>query len=120
MRWRAMHLSILANNGSHAGELHGYPSSGGAVPACSTLSDCSKLTYRTLDYYTVNMASATDIKTSLYTDGPTYFRFTVYSDFNTFWNTGTSGQVYKNASGSVLGGHAVLLIGWSDSGRLAP
>jgi hypothetical protein len=93
----------------------GYPSSGGSVPACSTLSGCSKLTYRTLDYYTVNMANRDEIKTSLYTDGPTYFRFNVYTDFDTFWNTGTSGQVYKNTGGTNRGGHAVLLIGWSDS-----
>ncbi len=92
-----------------------YPSSGGVTPACSTLSGCSTMSYRTLNYYTVNMANRDEIKTSLYADGPTYFRFNVYSDFSTFWNTGTSGQVYKNTTGTLQGGHAILLIGWSDS-----
>jgi hypothetical protein len=55
------------------------------------------------------------IKISLYNDGPTYFRFDVYSDFDTFWNTASPGAVYTHTTGTYEGGHAVLIIGWDDT-----
>lgn len=94
-----------------------YPSRDGWEPECSTLASCGRLPYRTMDYYTVDTSSRSEIKTSLYTDGPTYFRFDVYSDFYSFWGSAGRGEVYKQSSGSRLGGHAVLIIGWSDSKR---
>jgi hypothetical protein len=93
----------------------GYPSYDGSEPACSTLSGCATLAYRTANYYTVDTSSQDEVKTSLYNDGPTYFRFNVYSDFYTFWNSAASGVVYTQSSGTYEGGHAVLLIGWSDT-----
>ena len=80
--------------------------------ACTTT--CPQLPYRVTNFYTVP-ASTTDFKTSLYEDGPSYFRFTVFSDFYTFWSGASIGTVYKNTGGTVLGGHAVLLIGWDDA-----
>jgi len=79
---------------------------------CSGASGCEQLTYRVIDYHTVAQA---DFKTSCYEEGPSYWRFDVYDDFHTFWNTYNPGAVYVQSSGSLLGGHAVLIIGWDDA-----
>ncbi len=83
--------------------------------SCVELSDCEKLSYKTKGYYTVNTRDIDEIKTSLYSDGPAYFTFEVYADFYTFWEDGYKNQVYTQASGDDLGGHAILLIGWDDA-----
>ena len=80
---------------------------------CSNCSGCTRLGYRVTNWHTV---SSDQFKASLYYDGPSYWRFTVYSDFQDWWNSAASGSVYVNQPGtSIEGGHAVLLIGWSDT-----
>ncbi|MFX0198844.1 MAG: C1 family peptidase [Candidatus Hodarchaeota archaeon] len=97
-----------------------YAESGTSCPtqrtvACSAASGCTQLSFRVTNWHTVSPTEA-QFKTSLYNDGPSYWRFTVYSDFNTYWNSGNPGDVYVSQSGySQLGGHAVLLIGWDDA-----
>jgi len=86
-----------------------------ANTACSSLNGCDYLLQNTTGYYTVNANSVPDVQASLRNDGPTYFRFTVYSDFMTFWSSGSPGQVYQNSGGSILGGHAILIIGWDNA-----
>ena len=76
---------------------------------------CSQYGYRVIDYHTV-AATTNEFKNSLYTYGPSYWRFTVYSDFDSYWGNGNPGDVYVSQAGaSYRGGHAVLLIGWDDT-----
>jgi len=81
-----------------------------SVVACKTT--CPKLPYRISNFHTV---ASTQFKESLFTDGPSYFRFDVYEDFSTFWNSSSVGSVYTQKTGELKGGHAILLIGWDDS-----
>jgi len=81
---------------------------------CNDLSHCEELSYRTTNYYTLDTDNATEIKTSIFKDGPAYFRYYIYYDFFEFWETYSPGKVYKNADYSFQGGHAVMLIGWND------
>lgn len=86
---------------------------------CSNGSSCTQVSNRVTDYHTVSATDPAQIKTSVYDEGPSYFRYDVYEDFQDFWSTAASGAVYKNANtahgNNYLGGHAVLIIGWSDS-----
>ena len=114
-------LQFWYDRGAMLESCTGYPSSGGTVPACSNYNSCSRLPYHTMNYYTVDTSDVNEIKASCYYDGPTYFRFNVYSDFKddagNFWYNAAPGDVYvNNVSSSYTGqGHAVLIIGWSDT-----
>ena len=55
-------------------------------------------------------ATATLLKTAVYTKGPVVARMVVYSDLYNY----TSG-VYAKVSGENKGGHFVLVVGWDDS-----
>ena len=96
-----------------------YGESGTSCPTyftvpCSGASSCTPFNMRVTNYHTVTSTAAA-MNDSLYYDGPSYWRFDVYSDFNTYWNTASAGAVYTQSSGTFRGGHAVLLIGWDDS-----
>ncbi|HWU22172.1 MAG TPA: C1 family peptidase [Nocardioides sp.] len=53
--------------------------------------------------------SGDDRKTYLSTVGPMVCGFTVYEDFDSY-----GGGVYRHTTGNVRGGHAVLVVGYSD------
>jgi hypothetical protein len=75
---------------------------------------CSERDIHVANFHTVPITTAA-FKESLYNVGPSYWRFNVYRDFNTYWSTAAPGSVYVNADPVRLGGHAVLLIGWDDT-----
>jgi hypothetical protein len=75
-------------------------------------SGCEQLGYRVIDWHTLGEG---DFKNSLYTYGPSYWRFNVHQDFYYYWNFGEPEEVYVNLLEDFKGGHAVLLIGWDDS-----
>jgi len=80
---------------------------------------CTEMAYRVTGWHTVTQ-SELYFKDSCYNEGPSYWRFQVYSDFadqygHGFWYDVGPGDVYINASGTYRGGHAVLLIGWDDT-----
>ena len=83
---------------------------------CLASASCEQIGYRVVEgsWHTVEQ-TVLGFKTSLTSDGPGYWRFDVYSDFYTFWNTGHLDDVYVQESGTEQGGHAVLLIGWDDN-----
>ena len=91
----------------------GYTTSAGTL--CSVGSGCTQLVPRVVDWHTVGSSS---FKTSCYNDGPSYWRYDVYQDFQDWWNSASPGDVYVNQNSDEgndrRGGHAVLLIGWDD------
>ena len=107
------------NTGPILESCFGYGDGGTSCPvrsvlSCSASDGCTEMDYRVTDWHTVS-ATPSGFKTSLYTNGPSYWRYDVYDDFFGYWNKDAPGEVYVQQSGGLAGGHAVLLIGWDDS-----
>jgi hypothetical protein len=46
--------------------------------------------------------------------GPVWLGYLVYDDFITYWFSAPADSIYRHTSGSLQGGHAVLLVGYDD------
>lgn len=93
------------------------------------LSQCGSEPYRltktsTGGYYTVDATNVAQVKTSLVTDGPAYFSFLVYQEWENFWYGPATGTAFTQPMPPTLpdgtltkpiAGHAVTLIGWDDA-----
>ncbi|KAF4702818.1 hypothetical protein FOZ63_021548 [Perkinsus olseni] len=63
--------------------------------------------YYTDDYFPSRFGDPSSIKQEIMTNGPVSAAFSVYEDFTSY-----KSGVYKHTTGSLLGGHAVEIIGW--------
>jgi cathepsin B len=91
------------------------------LPPCQGEQPTPKCTKKCIDGYSIPFAKdkhfgssvysirsdPKQIQTEIMTNGPVETAFTVYADFLLY-----SSGVYKHTSGSVLGGHAVKILGW--------
>jgi hypothetical protein len=112
-------LNFWADQGPINESCFGYGDYGTSCPTyrtvlCEDSAGCTELSYHVTDYHTV---ASSDFKTSLYNEGPSYWRYDVHGDFYTYWNRYSRGAVYTNQTNDLRGGHAVLLIGWDDAKR---
>jgi hypothetical protein len=79
----------------------------------------------TTGYYTLNMGSNIDeIKQSIYWDGPAVMAYNIFdndyndnngNEFDGFWYGAKNAIFTQRATTRCVGGHGVVIIGWSDS-----
>ena len=85
---------------------------GNCSNACSSWRASPPYKITSWSYVATTSPTVTGLKNALYSYGPLVTTFQVYEDFTRY----TSG-VYSYTSGSYLGGHAVLLVGYDDPGQ---
>jgi len=95
-----------------------YKSYNGSNPEkCKDFTKCddgsSMKSYYGVKGSTVQLHNPASIQANVYQYGPVEAGFTVYEDFMYY----TSG-IYQHKSGSILGGHAVKIIGWGNESGL--
>lgn len=81
---------------------------GNSVYCSEACLDWQNSTYKILDYGSVSF-SVSAIKDALVNSGPLVTTFNVYSDFYSY-----NGGVYEYTTGTIEGGHAVLIVGYDD------
>jgi hypothetical protein len=88
-----------------------YPYTGTNGDCGNACSNWQSSTYKLVDWWGVTK-SVDALKNALYTYGPLVTTMQVYSDFDSY----RSG-IYSYVSGYLRGGHAILLVGYDDSGQ---
>jgi len=100
-----------------------YDSGSGTSPQChqGTCDDGSiwPATYYGGAFNGLTRNNITLFQTELSTHGPLQACFTVYENFYTFFDAYPTG-VYSAASGSVVGGHCVKMVGWGANATTGP
>jgi len=94
-----------------------YGPCGDIVPTPSCTKQCKDgTTWATSKQFgarAYGVSGVTNIQNDIQTNGPVEAAFTVYQDFLTY-----KSGVYKHTTGSMLGGHAVKVLGWgTESGQ---
>lgn len=90
-------------------------SSGTDLSCSNTCDDWQERAYKIKDWGYVGSSS---IKDTLVNSGPLVVTFAVYTDFDDYWNDPSSwpNGVYYHQYGDLRGYHAVVLVGYDDSG----
>jgi len=103
--------TFLVSDGITTDSCFPYQSGGGVAPKCSTFTSCADgqpmTKYRSAKNSIAQLLNPTSIQQNILQYGPVEAAFSVYEDFMTY-----KGGIYKHTSGSLLGGHAVKIIGW--------
>jgi hypothetical protein len=91
-----------------------YPYTGGNGSCGSACASYQTSTYQIASwaYVTTTSATVSAIRDALVSYGPLVTTMEVYEDFYSY-----SGGVYSYATGADEGGHAVLIVGYSDAGQ---
>jgi len=90
-----------------------YDSGAGTSPSCHK-GTCDSGSSWPKTYYGGSFQSLSgnsQYQTELYNNGPLQACFTVYNNFYTFFDRQPTG-IYTSASGSIVGGHCVKMVGW--------
>lgn len=103
--------SFLEKSGECTDTCDPYTSGSGSVPwtcpsSCANESEAF-MTYKAVRGSTKRFSDVATAKAEIMTNGPIQAGFSVYEDFMHY-----SGGVYEHKSGSLLGGHAVKIVGW--------
>jgi cathepsin B len=100
---------FLESRGIPSDSCVSYKSVDGDSGSCpSTCDDGSPITFHKAKL-TKSFTSTSSIQLELMANGPIEVAFTVYQDFMSY-----KGGIYKHTFGSMLGGHAVKLVGWGQ------
>jgi len=102
---------FLANSGLPTDGCFPYKSYNGSSYDCKNFDHCEDGSplkyYRAAKGTVVQLINPDSIKQNILLYGPVEAAFSVYEDFISY-----KGGIYKHTSGSLLGGHAVKIIGW--------
>lgn len=99
---------FMVNNGIASDQCEPYTSGSGDSGTCPTkCADGSQIKYYKAANYK-QVTGVTDIQNELMTNGPVQAAFEVYQDFMAY----KSGVYHHITASSLLGGHAVEMVGW--------
>ncbi|MBF0320703.1 MAG: C1 family peptidase [Nitrospirae bacterium] len=101
---------FLRNTGTPVESCYAYTAKNGTCSSACTTRTSAAYTIPSWRWVTTTTATVDTLKNAIYTYGPLVTTFRVYSDFY-YYKSG----IYSNVSGSYVGNHAVLLVGYNDT-----
>jgi cathepsin B len=101
--------AYLAKDGTVSEDCFPYASQSGTAPSCAkTCKDGSaQKKYKCKANSIAHPTTVAGIQAEIYTSGPVEGGFSVYEDFYNYQS-----GVYVHTTGSLLGGHAIKILGW--------